>query len=91
MPRPAIGDTTTPHPMLLNTNALKGIEPDNLDGKTGGISGFYFDDRHWAVRHLVADTGGWLTGRLVLISPSVLPAAQAEHGSNAVNLTKLVA
>jgi len=29
----------------------------------------YFDDEKWTIRHLVVDTGGWLSGRKVLISP----------------------
>lgn len=36
----------------------------------GGISDFYFDDTGWNIRYLVIDTGGWLPGRKVLISPS---------------------
>ncbi len=33
------------------------------------IKEFYFDDHHWVVRYLVADTGKWLAERLVLLSP----------------------
>lgn len=33
---------------------------------------FYFDDKHWTIRYLVADTGNWLTGNKVLISPYTL-------------------
>jgi hypothetical protein len=29
----------------------------------------YFDDETWAIRYLTVDTGGWLGGRRVLISP----------------------
>ena len=34
---------------------------------------FYFDDQNWTVRYLVADTGLWLAGREVLISPHAFP------------------
>lgn len=74
--------------MLLNVNALKGFKLDSLDGDIGEVSEFYFDDQHWAIRYLVADTGGWLTGRLVLISPYALVAAIKEADIMAVNLTK---
>ena len=30
---------------------------------------FYFDDETWAIRYLTVETGGWLGGRQVLISP----------------------
>jgi hypothetical protein len=33
------------------------------------VKDFYFDDKTWAIRYLVADTGNWLTGRQVLLSP----------------------
>jgi len=39
------------------------------DGEIGRVNDFYFDDQKWAVRYLVADTGSWIPGRLVLISP----------------------
>lgn len=39
------------------------------DGDIGHVKDFYFDDKHWAVRYVVADTGSWISGRLVLISP----------------------
>ena len=44
------------------------------DGEVGSIQQFYFDDRHWTVRYLVADSGDWLTGKQVLISPYSLGA-----------------
>jgi len=31
------------------------------------FSEFYFDDQGWAIRYVVVDTGGWLSGRRVLI------------------------
>jgi uncharacterized protein YrrD len=42
------------------------------DGEIGHVRDFYFDDKNWTVRYVVADTGGWLTGRLVLISPHAM-------------------
>jgi uncharacterized protein YrrD len=42
------------------------------DGEIGKVEDFYFDDQTWAVRYLVVRTGGWLSGRKVLISPTVV-------------------
>ena len=39
------------------------------DGDIGHVKDFYFDDQTWAVRYVIADTGNWLPGRQVLISP----------------------
>jgi hypothetical protein len=33
------------------------------------VDDFYFDDEDWGIRYLVVDTGSWLSGRKVLISP----------------------
>jgi hypothetical protein len=55
--------------MLIKAKALKGYSLASLDGDIGSASEFFFDDRYWAIRYLVANTGTWLTGRKVLISP----------------------
>jgi len=55
--------------MLQNTKDLYGHKLAALDGEIGQVKDFYFDDKSWVVRYLVADTGSWLTGRLVLLSP----------------------
>ena len=74
--------------MLINAKTLKGYKLDCFDGEIGKVKDFYFDDRHWAIRYLVADTGKWLTSRQVLISPHALVAAIKEDHDIVVNLTK---
>ena len=61
---------------------------DSLNGEIGKVREFYFDDRHWTIRYLVADTGNWLTGRHVLISPYALADVGAEDRHIAIELTK---
>ena len=58
--------------MLHKAKTLKGYKLESLDGEIGKVKEFYFDDRYWTIRYLVADTGNWLTGRQVLISPYAL-------------------
>lgn len=58
--------------MLRSMNGLQGFTIGATDGDIGGVDAFYFDDTSFTVRHLVVDTGGWLTGRKVLISPMAL-------------------
>ncbi len=55
--------------MLVNAKHLKGLEIRATDGDLGTVDQFYFDDETWAVRYLTVETGGWLGGRQVLISP----------------------
>jgi hypothetical protein len=58
------------------------------DGDIGHIKDFYFDDALWVVRYLVADTGTWITGRLVLISPMALGGFEESEKALRVNLTR---
>ena len=55
--------------MLTNTSHWKGFTIRATDGELGTVNGFYFDDETWAIRYLTVETGGWLGGRPVLISP----------------------
>lgn len=55
--------------MLQSINQLYDDKIGALDGDVGHVEDLYFDDRSWAVRYLVTDTGSWLAGRKVLISP----------------------
>ncbi|MGA7827645.1 MAG: PRC-barrel domain-containing protein [Geobacteraceae bacterium] len=74
--------------MLYNAKELKGYKLDSLNGEIGKAKDFYFDDRHWTIRYLVADTANWLTGRQVLISPYALVSVSKELHHIEVNLTK---
>jgi hypothetical protein len=74
--------------MLNKAKTLKDYKLDSLDGEIGKVKEFYFDDRHWAIRYLVADTGNWLTGRQVLISPYALVAVSKEEQHITIDLTK---
>jgi len=74
--------------MLTKTKTLTGYKLDGIDGVMGTVKEFYFDDKHWTIRYLVADTGNWLTGRQVLISPHALVEVNKEKQNITVNLTK---
>jgi hypothetical protein len=74
--------------MLIKAKMVKGYKLDSLDGEIGKVREFYFDDRHWTIRYLVADTGDWLTGRQVLISPYALVTVNNEKQNIVINLTK---
>ena len=51
---------------ILHINGSKIIAKD---GEIGHVKEAYFDDDNWTIRYLVVDTGAWLSGREVLISP----------------------
>ncbi len=55
--------------MFTNTKQLKGLVVRATDGELGTIDQLYFDDETWAIRYFTVETGNWLDGRQVLISP----------------------
>lgn len=74
--------------MFYKAKALQGYKLDSLDGEIGQAQEFYFDDQHWVIRYLVADSGNWLTGRRVLISPYALLSVNKDDHNIIINLTK---
>ncbi len=74
--------------MLDKAKTLKGYTLRSTDGDIGSVKDFYFDDQYWTIRYLVAETGHWLTGRQVLLSPYALHHVGREEGYIAVALTK---
>ena len=46
--------------MLRKAKTMNGFRLGSLDREIGKVKEFYFDDQHWIIRYLVADTGNWL-------------------------------
>jgi len=74
--------------MLINANHLKGLVIRATDGELGTVDDVYFDDQGWAIRYLTVNTGGWLGGRSVLISPFSIVHADWPEKRLDVALTK---
>jgi sporulation protein YlmC with PRC-barrel domain len=73
--------------MLHNLTDLKGLTIKARDGEIGEVDDFYFDDDRWTIRYLIVDTGRWLPGRKVLISPLSLGRADRSNRRIEVDLT----
>jgi hypothetical protein len=58
------------------------------DGEIGKAYNVFFDDRSWAVRYLVVETGSWFTRRKVLFSPAVLGRPDGSKKAIPVQLTE---
>ncbi|MGA2506006.1 MAG: PRC-barrel domain-containing protein [Chitinispirillaceae bacterium] len=56
-------------PHLRSTRQVTGYHIHATDGEIGHVEDFMVDDENWTIRYLVVDTGNWLLGRKVLISP----------------------
>ncbi|MGA2867457.1 MAG: PRC-barrel domain-containing protein [Verrucomicrobiota bacterium] len=74
--------------MLRSVKQLYGDKLGASDGEIGRVKDFYFEDQNWVVRYLVADTGSWLSGRKVLISPHALGSLARAGKVLLVNLTR---
>jgi hypothetical protein len=74
--------------MLMNATTLKGLVIRATDGDIGTVDEPYFDDETWAIRYFTVDTGSWLGGRRVLISPMSVLRADWQAKRLDVALTK---
>ncbi len=74
--------------MLLRCSEIIGTNIRAVDGDIGDIRDLYFDDSQWATRYFVADTGNWLTSRLVLLSPAALQHLDRGNGVAHFGLTR---
>ncbi|MBD3288559.1 PRC-barrel domain containing protein [candidate division KSB1 bacterium] len=74
--------------MLRSVKKLQGYKIKTTDGEIGKAHEFYFDDKFWTVRYLVVDTGNWLPGRQVLISPFSLGKPNWTENTFPVNLSE---
>jgi sporulation protein YlmC with PRC-barrel domain len=65
--------------MMRSASHLKGTTIAATDGDIGSVQDLYFDDLTWTIRYLMVDTGTWLPGRQVLISPRSVGTVTDEH------------
>ncbi|MCE5278511.1 MAG: PRC-barrel domain-containing protein [Planctomycetaceae bacterium] len=74
--------------MLRSLKELLGYTIRATDGELGKVRDFFFDDKVWTIRYLAADTGGWLSGRQVLLSPQSFGKPDWSNKIVPVNLTR---
>jgi uncharacterized protein YrrD len=74
--------------MLRAIKKLHGCVLRASDGEIGSVDEVLFDDEHWAVRFLVANTGGWIHRRKVLIATALLGELDTEWETLDVRLTR---
>jgi uncharacterized protein YrrD len=69
--------------MLHLAQKVAGVTVSGTDGEIGTLEDFYFEEAGWNVRYLLVDTGPWLNGKHVLLSPS---AVQGDWGRTGVHV-----
>jgi hypothetical protein len=73
---------------VRSVEAALHLHLEALDGTIGHVEDFTADPETWAVRYLAVDTGHWLPGRKVLISPEWISGMSWEEGRVYVSLDK---
>lgn len=74
--------------MLQSLENLRGFKLQEENGAIGHVVDYYFDDRKWGVRYLVADYGNWVLGHeKVLISPKYLGHADWTSQTLSIGMT----
>jgi hypothetical protein len=74
--------------MLQDIKALYGCKIAAIDGEIGHVKDFYFDDNTWVIRYLVVDTGTWLAGRAVLLTPHAFGKWDQFEGALHIKLSR---
>ena len=74
--------------MLRSIKHVNGSRISASDDQIGRVVEIYFDDDAWTIRYLVIDTGTWLVGRKVLISPYSIKTPITEGHIIDVTLTR---
>jgi len=74
--------------MMNSVHQLTGAAVHASDGEIGHVSAAFFDDQTWTIRYLVVDTGSWLSGRAVLVSPYAVQAPLGSSKMINVSLTR---
>lgn len=82
------GTETAAAPVLRRFTDLCRHTIQASDGDVGRVEDVYFDDHSWTVRYLVVDTGTWLSGRKVLVSPAAIRGLDAAAARVQTGLTR---
>ncbi len=74
--------------MLKSINEIIGYTLFSKGDDVGKCKDLLFDDQLWTVRHMVADTGGWLVGKKVLVSPVMVQKTDWQMQSIFLDITR---
>ena len=73
---------------LRSCNVVIGYHLHASDGDIGDITDMLVDEKTWAIRYLIVDTGSWWSGHKVLIAPQWIDDVQWLEKHVTVRLTR---
>lgn len=74
--------------MLHTLKDLEGLAIHATDGDIGKTTDFYFDDKQWAIRYLLVETGSWFSSKMVLLSPMAIKHLHVQEKTLSVLITR---
>ena len=84
----ASGPARHDDPHLRSTRSVTGHHVEASVGAIGHVADYVTDDLSWLLRFMVVDTGSWLPGRKVLISPSWIKSVEWSESKVIVDLSR---
>jgi uncharacterized protein YrrD len=72
-------------PHLRSTRQITDYQIHATNGEIGHVADFIVDDENWALCNLVVDTGNWLPGKKVIISPAWIKSVNWDDASVTVD------
>jgi len=73
---------------LVNLNTITTYALEAVDGEIGKFEEIYFEDSYFMIRYLVVNTGRWLSGRKVLLSPFTVGEVDNQKHTIFIELTQ---
>ena len=74
--------------MLGSAAELRGYQLEAGEGPIGRVRDLFFDETSWEIKYLEVDTGGWLSGRRLLLSPACCGAPDRQRRSITTTLSR---
>lgn len=75
-------------PHLRSCSAVTGYRFSTTDGEIGHVADYLIDEKTWAIRYIVVDTGHWWSGHKVLLAPEWITAVHWVNKTVFVNLSR---
>ena len=77
-----------PSGRLRSTSEVRGYHIEALDGEIGHVSDFFLNSKLDRIAYLIVDTSNWLSGKKVVIPPTLIHAIHWDGSRVTVALTK---
>lgn len=84
----ALDNKENTQPCLRSCREVEGYSLQATDGEIGHVDDFFVEQGSWMLRYLLVDTGGWLTGKKVLVATDWVNTISWAHRDVYVKLDK---